>query len=125
MDVFDVTGDVEMCVVVVTSKCNDVCVDDCVDVVRSYEDDVDNFILSRPDNMDVVDVEVVVVVMCVVVCDEENVVRVKCDVVVSEDEKVVCVECETEDNNARARCLVEGGLILGMIMSMGTEIRVR
>ena len=119
------TGDVEMCVVVVTCECNDVCDDNCVDVARSYEDDVDNFILPKPYTMDVVDVDVIVVVMCVVVCDEENVVRVKYDVVVSEDEQVVCVEYETEDNNARAHCLVEGGLNLGMIISMGTAIRVR
>ena len=50
------------------------------------------------------------VVLCVVVCDDECVVRVECDI---------------EDNNTSARCRVEGGLILGMIIVMGTEIRAR
>ena len=54
------------------------------------------------------------VVMCVVIC-----------AVVCGGERVVCVECETENSNARVRCLVEGGLILGMLMLMGTEIRAR
>ena len=64
------------------------------------------------DEVDEVVVDVCMVVMCVVMC-----------VVVCGEERVVRVECETEDSNARARCLVEGGLILGMLMLMGTDIR--
>ena len=65
-----------------------VCVDDCVEVVRSDGDGIDNFTLSRSDNVDVVDVDVVVVVMCVVECDD--------DIVVQE-------EFDMDDNNAKAR----------------------
>ena len=127
-EVDEVVVDVCM-VVVVTDEWNDVCVDDCVDIVRSDGDDIDNFTLAKSDNMGRMDTDVVVVVMCVVVCvdgvvDDDVVVVVTC-VEFCDDVSVVLVECDMDDSNARARCRVDGGLILGMIMLMGTEIRVR
>ena len=55
----------------------------------------------------------------VIVCD------VVWSVVVGDDKSVVRVEWDIDDNNASARCRVDGGLILGMIIVMGTEIRAR
>ena len=83
-----------------------------------------------------VGVVVVVVIVVVVLSDElmcvklgvrDDEVVVECEVcvIVLEGDVVVRVDCESDDNNARARCRVVGGLIFGMTMLMGTEISSR
>ena len=51
-----------------------------------------------------------IVVVCLIVCDGDGVVR---------------VEFVIDDSNASARYRVDGGLIFGMLIVMGTEIRAR
>ena len=51
-----------------------------------------------------------IVAVCLIVCDGDGVVR---------------VEFVIDDSNASARCRVDGGLIFGMLIVMGTEIRAR
>ena len=45
--------------------------------------------------------------------------------VVCDDDVVVRVEFVIEESNASARCRVDGGLIFGILIVMGTEIRAR
>ena len=45
--------------------------------------------------------------------------------VVCDDDVVVRVELDNDDRNASARCRVDGGLIFGMLIVMGTDIRAR